>query len=135
MGSTEFVRAEIIGYYKGKTVLLGSPYPYIKGTRIRAHRYIMEDVLGRKLSAGEHVHHIDGNKLNFNSGNLVVLFKADHHRLHPTPKGDGKSAHCVGCGKEKWFNSYELKHSYGSRPERIDLYRCKNCGGGGRKKD
>lgn len=133
-GVKEHIPAKIIGHYKDKFIVAGSPYPRIKGLKVRAHRYIMEDILGRKLFRQEHVHHLDGDKLNFKVENLVVIYEGTHHRQHPTPRGEGKMAYCNGCGKEKWYNRYELSHSYGNRPERIKMYLCKNCGGGGRKK-
>lgn len=48
----------------------------------RIHRLIMEKRAGRKLSADEHVHHIDGNKLNNKTSNLIILTASDHHRIH-----------------------------------------------------
>jgi hypothetical protein len=59
--------------------------------------------LGRKLFRQEHVHHLDGDKLNFKVENLVVIYEGTHHRQHPTPRGEGKMAYCNGCGKEKWY--------------------------------
>jgi hypothetical protein len=46
------------------------------------HRYIMEQHLGRKLAKNEEVHHLDGDKLNNDINNLIVLSKADHTKLH-----------------------------------------------------
>ena len=47
------------------------------------HRVIAEQMLGRKLKKGEIVHHIDGNKMNNDSKNLMVLkSQAEHARLH-----------------------------------------------------
>jgi len=40
----------------------------------------MELHLGRKLSTDEHVHHIDGNKLNNDIQNLTILSRSDHCR-------------------------------------------------------
>lgn len=133
-GAKKMKRCVIIGEWKDKRISLGKgAYPYICGTKIRAHRYIMEDILGRKLDSKEHVHHIDGNKINYYPENLAVLNKSDHHKLHPTPKGEGKFAKCQ-CGKEVWLNRYELTHRYGNNPERYLLYKCVKCGGGGAKK-
>lgn len=42
------------------------------------HRLIMEKVLGRNLTAGEIIHHIDGNKSNNNIENLWLC----NHSLH-----------------------------------------------------
>ncbi|KKM00816.1 hypothetical protein LCGC14_1800690 [marine sediment metagenome] len=49
---------------------------------IYEHRYVMEKLLGRKLSGNEHVHHKDGNKGNNHPSNLQVLSVQEHRRLH-----------------------------------------------------
>lgn len=46
------------------------------------HRVIMEKKIGRLLKPTEIVHHIDGNKLNNNLDNLVVMTIAKHISLH-----------------------------------------------------
>lgn len=46
------------------------------------HRLVMEEILGRDLTADEHVHHIDGNRQHNRRENLTVLSNADHQRLH-----------------------------------------------------
>ena len=52
------------------------------GRKLPAHRVTMEATLGRSLMPGEVVHHIDGNKLNNDPANLVVMSAHDHARLH-----------------------------------------------------
>ena len=51
------------------------------GKKVRAHRWLMEQVLRRKLLPNEHVHHKDGNPLNNDFANLEVLESATHMRL------------------------------------------------------
>lgn len=41
--------------------------------------------LGRALSVNEHVHHIDGNYLNDDLTNLVVVDRQTHQQLHQKP--------------------------------------------------
>ena len=48
------------------------------------HRLVMEQKLGRKLFHGEIVHHIDGNSLNNNPENLIVLTQSEHATSHST---------------------------------------------------
>ena len=52
------------------------------------HRQVAERILGRPLQEGEIVHHIDGNKLNNDPENLMILpSQAEHARLHFRKKG------------------------------------------------
>lgn len=108
----------VVGYYKDKKVCLskGQVYPTIGNKR--AHRYIMEDSLGRKLIKGECVHHKDGNKLNYHIKNLVVLKKKDHEFIHKPLQG--KILICSMCDKSKYYNQGNLKRL-------SDNYTCKNC--------
>lgn len=82
---------------------------------LREHVLVAEKMLGRSLKPGECVHHIDGNKLNNNSNNLIVFASnADHVSHHKGAEiyKDGdvwkskpqiKKLICDFCGKE--FNS------------------------------
>lgn len=54
----------------------------VHGRMMQAHRYLMEQHLGRRLATTEHVHHIDGNPSNNALSNLIVLTKSAHHKLH-----------------------------------------------------
>lgn len=55
---------------------------YIIEKRGRTHRIKMEEVIGRKLNHWEDVHHIDGDKKNYNLDNLVVIPSREHIRFH-----------------------------------------------------
>jgi hypothetical protein len=46
------------------------------------HTIIAEWIYGRKVKNGEHVHHIDGNKLNNNPENICILSASEHAKLH-----------------------------------------------------
>lgn len=46
------------------------------------HRIIAEQKLGRALSKGEVVHHIDGNSRNNHPDNLQVMSQSEHVKLH-----------------------------------------------------
>lgn len=53
-----------------------------KGKKEREHRKIMEEFLGRKLKRKEHIHHINGNKLDNRIKNLMILNPSEHQLLH-----------------------------------------------------
>lgn len=45
------------------------------------HRLIYEECFG-SIPKGYSIHHIDGDKTNNNPGNLMMLTKSNHHKLH-----------------------------------------------------
>ena len=51
----------------------------INGRYIREHRIVMEKHLGRKLINSEEVHHIDGNGLNNDISNLMIISNKHRH--------------------------------------------------------
>lgn len=55
---------------------------YNNGHPIKEHIFIMEQHIHRKTHRGEVVHHIDGNKLNNNINNLMLLTAGEHSKLH-----------------------------------------------------
>ena len=64
------------GYLEGRV--------WEEGTRrrVRKHRWLMEQHLGRKLLRSEDVHHKDGDKLNNAISNLEVIDNVEHAYLH-----------------------------------------------------
>jgi len=53
---------------------------------VRQHRFIMEGVIGRRLVAGEVVHHINGQKDDNRVENLVVMTTGQHAEEHAPQK-------------------------------------------------
>ena len=57
-------------------------YTKIGTTYRRTHVVIAENILGRRLTIKEVVHHIDENPLNNAHSNLVIMNRDDHTTLH-----------------------------------------------------
>jgi hypothetical protein len=73
--------------HQGYVELLMHEHPMSnKDGCVREHRLIMSDHLGRLLEPHEDVHHIDGNKLNNDITNLVVLTRSQHTSIHNKEK-------------------------------------------------
>lgn len=77
------------------------------GKKVRAHRWIMEQHLGRKLQPGEQVHHINKNPLDNRVENLTVLPTKVHMQLHKQIYPDAKE--CANCGQTFTANPRKRK--------------------------
>jgi hypothetical protein len=53
------------------------------------HRVLVENRIGRVLDYNENVHHADGDKDNNEEGNLILMTRSEHSRLHQA--GDNNS--------------------------------------------
>lgn len=82
------------------------------GRRIFEHRYFMEKHIGRAVSDGEHVHHINHNGLDNRIENLQLLSPSEHSRIHSKERWSkprrwsdkNKLDACVWCGRS------DIKH-------------------------
>ena len=50
------------------------------------YRLIAESKIGRVLTSGDEVHHIDGDHLNNDTKNLLVVSRSEHMRIHAMQK-------------------------------------------------
>ncbi len=80
---TEFHKGKVPYNYKG--IHLSSCGRFIlslNGKTQYAYRYIIERLIGRKLTSNEHVHHKDNNKQNDELINFLITFNGGHRKLH-----------------------------------------------------
>jgi endogenous inhibitor of DNA gyrase (YacG/DUF329 family) len=85
-------------HWKGGKTVASNGYVMIRVGRhyVGEHRLIMEKQIGRKLTHGEVVHHINGNKQDNRLENLILMQNAAHTTQHllEIPKRP-----CAFCGK------------------------------------
>mgnify|MGYP001568675440 CR=1 FL=1 len=76
-----------------------------RGDKTRAHRVLVEKLLGRKLPQGAEIHHVDGDGKNNAPHNLVVCpSKAYHQLLHVRAEalerlGNADARKCAYCSR------------------------------------
>lgn len=122
-----------------------NPYKSTKrgGRRMDEHRFIMQEILGRKLDRDEIVHHINGDKRDNRPENLRVVSAKEHavehgQWKHPTTKNctvcgatftphPTKRARAKTCSPECRFKASSLAQRRPSAPSskyRDDAYPC-----------
>lgn len=82
------------------------------GKRVRTHRWLMEQKLGRKLLPNEEVHHINHDPLDNRMENLQLVVRSEHIKTHATEKQiypDTKI--CVRCGTKFKVNPRKRKRN------------------------
>lgn len=70
----------------------------INGVPMLGHRYVMQSFIGRPLSRGELVHHINGDKADNRIENLMIMTPKEHSVHHNQKYPLTKL--CVICGSE-----------------------------------
>lgn len=78
--------------------------------KVRLHRYLMEQKIGRKLRSDEHVHHINHNKLDNRLENLELLTASEHHHQHWDDEFRQKMANINSVKSLARWNDWRKKH-------------------------
>lgn len=78
----------------GYVYFCDTSHPLANGSgRVLYHRHILSLAIGRWLTCGEVVHHIDRNKTNNDPNNLQLLTLSEHTKIHVK---DGLLGHKIG---------------------------------------
>lgn len=80
-------------YLRGYTIVEGYKQISQHGVRDYEHRLVVEGLLGRQLESNEHVHHINGNRLDNRPDNLMVVTQAEHMLIHSTQRAFARIVH------------------------------------------
>ena len=94
----------------------------------------MSNYLGRTLKPNEQVHHMDGNPLNNDIDNLLVLPRELHDFIHEKDyrKYYDKIAICDYCGKEFVWKAHSQQQYYANIKRRKNMrgpFCSKSCAG------
>jgi len=79
------------------------------GKKVRAHRWIIEQHIGRKLLPEEHIHHKNGDPLDNRVKNLEIIEHKKHMKLHKQIYPDVKK--CARCGEDFEVNPRKRKRN------------------------
>ena len=86
---------------------------YVNGKSRMAHRYLLEEHLGKKLLTTQHVHHINGDKTDNRIENLLICSTRRHGKLHRRNKIINGKKRCTKC--EKWLMAKNFAWNNGNR--------------------
>lgn len=101
----------------------GYKFIWLDGKGVRLHVLVWERVNGAKPKGNE-IHHIDGDKGNYDLSNLQLLTHSAHQRVHAGwIMTDGEWSHkpCTGCGDVLPIEQYYPRKGMTPAPK------CKSC--------
>ena len=90
-------------------------YRYVTrdGIPMGEHRYVMQQTFGRQIHKGEHVHHINGNKLDNRPENLMVVNATKHiidHNWINLPIAEIAGKYVYGLSTKQLARTYGVHH-------------------------
>lgn len=95
------------GGINGYIRIYSPDHPNASRGYVPEHRLVMEKVLGRFLLKTEFVHHIDCDKQNNSTDNLVLVSNWQHNRAHASLEGNVKGLLKLGVLR---FNRKDSKY-------------------------
>lgn len=97
---------------------------FIKGRNVAHHRYVMEQIIGRRLGRDEFVHHINHDRLDNVPQNLQIVSRKQHVLLHSTFRNETHKQ-CSKCFtiKPRWAFPKDNAHPNSDR----NFPWCKDC--------
>jgi len=119
---------QVAKYGKGCVNPDGYKMLSIDGKRVREHRMVMEQYLGRKLRLEEHIHHVNGNKLDNRIENLKIVNNVTHKQEHERKYETGEKQ-CSKCKKVKKLDCFKFRINSPKCSNRHRFYDswCKQC--------
>ena len=91
-------------------------------------KYIIETHIGRCLEENETVHHIDGNQLNNDLSNLIVIDRRQHC-YNDVLRNEDVITKCQNCGKDFLIKG-KLLHNRNRKDRKSSGYFCsRKCSG------
>ena len=98
--------------WEGRIYVYAPNHPFpSRDKHVRRSHLVMEKYLGRYLSKGEHVHHINEDKSDDRIENLSVVSPQEHCRIHLAHRiRVRKICSVLGCGKPHEARGYCNAH-------------------------